>query len=248
MENTLRIALIGYGKMGKEIESIVKERGHQVGAIVEAGQALDTEAVRSCDVAIEFTQPDAAVSSIRQSVEIGLPIVVGTTGWYDAYDEIKEYVLLKKGGLLTATNFSIGVQLFFHFNHYMAKVMRPYAKAYNVVMEEIHHTHKKDAPSGTAITTAEHILSQFPDKKSWVVVAPGEAKEIASDELAIHAFREDEVPGVHKVMWQSSVDELQIIHSAHNRKGFATGAVIAAEWLAGKKGVFTMQDVLGFTT
>lgn len=245
MKEKLKIALIGYGKMGKEIAQICRERGHEIGAIIDAGQTLDSEAIHSCNVAIEFTQPDAAVDNIRACVAHGIPIVVGTTGWYEAYDEVKEHVQANKGGMLTATNFSIGVQLFFHLNTYLAKVMQPYTSSYDVSMEEIHHTHKKDAPSGTAITTAENILSQYPAKKRWIVLGSEDKELPGKEDLPIYAFREDEVPGVHKVFWKSEVDELQVVHSAYNRKGFATGAVVAAEWLVGKSGVFTMQDVLG---
>jgi 4-hydroxy-tetrahydrodipicolinate reductase len=235
----MKIALLGYGKMGREIESIALERGHEV--ILRIGQdnltELSPEALKAADVAIEFSQPEAAPGNIRLCASMQIPIVVGTTGWYKDYEELSAEVKKQGGALLAATNFSIGVQLFFAMNAWLAKLMNP-QKSYQARIEETHHVHKKDVPSGTAITMAECMLAAMPDKKAWSLT-PGK------DELPIVAHRIDEVPGTHDVFYTSAVDEIRLTHTAFNRKGFALGAVVAAEWLQGKKGVFTMQDVIG---
>lgn len=235
----MKIALLGYGKMGHEIEAIALERGHEVVLRIAHDNLneLTADALKRADVAIEFSQPEAAANNIRLCADLQLPIVVGTTGWYAHYDEIAAEVKAKGGALLAATNFSIGVQLFFAVNAWLAKVMHP-QKAYQARIEETHHIHKKDAPSGTAITLAERMLSGLTDKKGWSL-APN------ANELPIIAHRIDEVPGTHDVFYTSDVDEIRLTHTAFNRKGFALGAVIAAEWLQGKKGVYTMQDVIG---
>ena len=235
----MKIALLGYGKMGREIETIALERGHEV--ILRIGhdniQELTAEALKQADVAIEFSQPEAAAANIRLCTSVQLPIVVGTTGWYADYDKISAEVSKQGGALLAATNFSIGVQLFFAMNAWVAKLMQPH-KSYQARIEETHHIHKKDAPSGTAITLAERMLAAMPDKKGWSL-SPG------NDDLAMVAHRIDEVPGTHDVFYTSEVDEIRLTHTAYNRKGFALGAVIAAEWLQDKQGVYTMQDVIG---
>jgi len=235
----MKIALLGYGKMGKEIETIALERGHEV--VLRIGQDnlndLHPAALKSVDIAIEFSQPEAAPANIRLCASLQIPIIVGTTGWYNDYDNLAAEVIKQGGALLAATNFSIGVQLFFAMNAWLAKLMGP-QKSYEARIEETHHVHKKDAPSGTAITLAERMLAGMPDKKTWSLT-PGK------DELPIVAHRIDEVPGTHDVFYTSAVDEIRLTHTAFNRKGFALGAVVAAEWLQGKKGVFTMQDVIG---
>jgi 4-hydroxy-tetrahydrodipicolinate reductase len=235
----MKIALLGYGKMGHEIEAIALERGHEL--VLRIGHEnlseLTAEALCLADVAIEFSQPEAAPANIRCCANLQLPVVVGTTGWYAEYDQIATEVIAKGGALLAATNFSIGVQLFFAMNAWLAKLMHP-QKAYQVRIEETHHIHKKDAPSGTAITLAERMLTGLTDKKGWSLSPK-------SDELQVIAHRIDEVPGTHEVYYTSEVDEIRLTHTAFNRKGFALGAVIAAEWLQGKKGVYTMQDVIG---
>lgn len=245
MNNSLKIALIGYGKMGKEIEKIIIQRGHTVAFIIDKDDILDESYKHKCDVAIEFTEPTAAVQNILTCASLSIPIVVGTTGWYEHYNTICNQINSKQGTLFTATNFSIGVNLFFKANQQLAKLMSKH-NDYSVSMDEIHHTQKKDAPSGTAITTAEHILSVYPHKKGWE--CPQDESNFKNDPqmIQIEAIREDKVPGTHSVYWKSEVDTIELKHTAHNRIGFATGAVIAAEWAYNKKGCFTMDNLLGF--
>lgn len=235
----MKIALLGYGKMGHEIEAIAQERGHTV--VLRIGHEnlhdLTAQSLQTADVAIEFSQPEAAAANIRLCADLQIPIVVGTTGWYAEYEELAAEVKAKGGALLAATNFSIGVQLFFALNSWLAKLMQP-QRTYRARIEETHHVHKKDAPSGTAITLAERMLQGLTDKKGWSL-------KPNSDELPVLAHRIDEVPGTHDVFYTSEVDEIRLTHTAFNRKGFALGAVIAAEWLQGKQGVYTMQDVIG---
>jgi len=236
---TMKIALLGYGKMGREIEAVAQKRGHEV--VLRIGQdnleELTPAALRQADVAIEFSQPEAAPYNIKLCAAIQLPIVVGTTGWYAEYDEITKEVKSKGGALLAATNFSIGVQLFFAVNAWLAKLMHA-QKAYTARIEETHHIHKMDSPSGTAITLAERMLSGLEDKKGWSLTP-------TVDELPILAHRKNEVPGTHDVFYTSEVDEIRLTHTAYNRKGFALGAVVAAEWIKGRQGIYTMQDVIG---
>ncbi len=235
----MKIALLGYGKMGHEIEAIALERGHEV--VLRIGydnlSELTAEALELADIAIEFSQPEAAANNIRLCADLQIPIVVGTTGWYAAYDDLAAEVHTKGGALLAATNFSIGVQLFFALNAWMAKLMNSHP-GYQARIEETHHIHKKDAPSGTAITLAERMLEGLSDKMGWSLTPN-------ANELPVIAHRIDEVPGTHDVFYTSEVDEIRLTHKAFNRRGFALGAVIAAEWLYGKKGVYTMQDVIG---
>lgn len=243
MNKVLKIALIGYGKMGKEIEEAVYKRGHSVGAIIETDTPQKVGLLSGCDVAIEFTQPDAAVQNIQLCLDAKLPIVVGTTGWYQHYEEITQKVKHSDGAILTATNFSIGVNLFFRINELVAGIMQN-QNQYNVSIEEIHHIHKKDAPSGTAITTAERVIAFHNRYENWNLTDSNEST--GDRELPITAIRQDNVPGTHTVSYVSAVDSIEVKHTAFNRKGFAEGSVVAAEWLAGRKGVFTMKDVLGF--
>jgi 4-hydroxy-tetrahydrodipicolinate reductase len=237
----MKIALIGYGKMGKAIEKIALQNGHEIVLTISIENTEDmTQAnLQKADVAIEFTGPESAAENLQKCFEVNLPVVCGSTGWLDKWEEVKNFCTAKDGALVYASNYSIGVNLFFEVNHFLAKLMNEY-DSYEVKLAEIHHTQKKDAPSGTAITLAEQILSNISRKKQWVNkhVEDGEELEIISERI-------DPAPGTHKIKYTSSIDDIEIIHTAHNRTGFATGAVKAAEFLRGKKGVFTMKDVLG---
>jgi 4-hydroxy-tetrahydrodipicolinate reductase len=237
----MKIALFGYGKMGKEIEKVAHERGHEM--ILKADSKTAKEEIYSqlkkADVAIEFSVPGSAVKNIYACFETHTPVVIGTTGWYDEYETVKQKCLQTNNTMLAATNCSFGVNIFFEINKRLAEIMNNQPQ-YNVAIEEIHHIHKLDAPSGTAITIANQIIENLDRKKTW--------KNQLSDnmnDLEIISIREGEVPGTHKVVYSSDIDDIEIIHKAHNRKGFAQGAVIAAEFIAGKKGIFTMKDILG---
>jgi len=237
----MNIALIGYGKMGKAIEEIAMERGHAIVLKVNDENLNDftKENVTRADVAIEFTGPHSAYDNIKSIIEFGIPVVSGSTGWIARINEINKYCDEKKGSFLYASNFSVGVNIFFELNKKLASLMASH-REYAVSMEEIHHTQKKDAPSGTAITLAEQILEQMPQKKKWV---NQESDNVA--ELPIISKREDPVPGTHSIKYSSSIDDIEIIHTAHNRKGFALGAVLAAEFIKNRKGIFSMKEVLG---
>lgn len=236
----MNIALIGYGKMGKEIEKIALSRGHSIVLKVDKDNA-DTytlDELKKADAVIEFSVPHSAVDNIYKCFSAGVPVIVGTTGWLDKLAEVKEKCANSNQALFYASNYSIGVNLFFKLNEYLAKLMNTYPD-YNVTMEEVHHVHKLDAPSGTAITLANQVIEQISDKNKWV-------NELTTNknELGIVSKRIDEVPGTHTITYSSEVDDISITHLAHNRKGFALGAVIAAEWIVGKKGVFGMNDML----
>lgn len=238
----MKIALLGYGKMGKTIEDLAESRGHHIE--LKAGRdGFSDEQIQKCDVAIEFSTPDAAPGNIRRCLVNGIPVVVGTTAWYDHYQELKNLSEETATPMLTATNFSIGVNLFFALNRYLARLMDPY-EDYNVHLEEIHHTEKKDSPSGTAITLAEGIVEVLERKKQWVCQKAHNNPDTDPFTLSIDALRISGVPGTHSVMYDSEIDSIEIKHTAHNRKGFALGAILAAEWLPGKVGVFSMHDVL----
>ena len=236
----MKIALIGYGKMGKAIEGIAIERGHEIVLRIDAEntEALNNDNLQQADLAIEFTNPDSAINNIKQCFDAAIPVVCGTTGWLEHWDQIKADCENKNGTFLYASNFSIGVNLFFELNKKLAQLMQNRPE-YNCSIEEIHHTAKKDAPSGTAITIAENIIASNPNKKNWVL---GETADINS--LSITSKRIDPAPGTHIVSYNSVIDSIEIKHTAHNRIGFATGAVLAAEFLLGKKGVYGMGDVL----
>lgn len=239
--NNLAIAIIGYGKMGKAIEAIATAKGHRV-ILKISSQNIDELTVanlQQCDVAIEFTNPHSAVDNIKKCMEAGVPVVSGSTGWLEHLEEIKKYNEEKKCAFLYASNFSIGVNIFFEVNKKLASLMSAH-KEYNVEVEEIHHTAKKDAPSGTAITIAEQIIQNYAGKNSWV--SDADAKK---DEINIISKRIDPAPGTHHVRYTSPIDDIEIIHTAHNRQGFAGGAVLAAEFIKGKQGLFSMKDVLG---
>lgn len=227
--------------MGKAIEEIAHERGHDVVLRIDHYNLIDftAENIRMADVAIEFTNPHAAFENIRFCMENSIPVVSGTTGWLNQLEDIKAYCKEVNGTFLYASNFSIGVNLFFELNRQLAKLMYPH-KDYSVILKEVHHTQKLDAPSGTAITLAQQLMENYPSKTTWVN-HPSENPA----ELAIISERVDPAPGTHFVKYSSEIDDIEIIHTAHSRKGFATGAVLAAEFLLNKKGVYGMRDVLG---
>lgn len=237
----MKLALIGYGKMGREIEQIAQKRGHEIVSIIDIDNQADfeSEAFRSADVAIEFTVPSVAMANYRKCFAADVPVVSGTTGWLENLPEIKEACSNGKT-FFYASNFSLGVNIFFALNKYLAKIMNGFP-AYEVSMEEVHHIHKLDAPSGTAITLAEGLIEEIDRKTGWV-----EGKKAAPDEIGITAVRRDEVPGIHSITYESDVDSICITHDAKSRKGFALGAVVAAEFTCGKKGFLTMKDMLPF--
>lgn len=239
---TLKLALIGYGKMGQLIEKIAVSRGHQIVCTINStSDETEWGKLKLADAAIEFTQPHAAFANIVRCFDANVPVAVGTTGWYNQLDAVKALCERDNRSILCATNFSIGVNLVFHLNKILAGLMETHAE-YDVKIEEIHHTMKKDAPSGTAITLAEGILQNLHRKTEWKLSE--DAKQ--QSDLSIHAIRRDEVPGTHTITYTSDIDDIELKHTAHNRSGFATGAVIAAEWLHDKKGFHTMNDLLGF--
>jgi 4-hydroxy-tetrahydrodipicolinate reductase len=231
----MKIALLGYGKMGKVIERIALERGHEI--VLKKDQDTPFDGLKNADVAIDFSVPDSAVANISECLNNGIPVISGTTGWLTNYPKMVQLCEEKNGSFIYGSNFSLGVNVFFELNEYLAKVMAN-LKQYNVSMEEIHHTQKLDAPSGTAITLAEGIIKNT-NYANWTLETP------ISNEIHIDAKRIENVPGTHSIFYDSEVDQIEIKHTAHSREGFALGAVIAAEWLIGKKGVFTMKDVLG---
>ncbi|RHO60745.1 4-hydroxy-tetrahydrodipicolinate reductase [Coprobacter fastidiosus] len=237
----MKIALIGYGKMGHAIEQIALQRGHEIVSVIDVNNQEDfmSDAFKSADVAIEFSMPAVAMDNYRRAFAAGVPVVSGTTGWLEHLPEIKE--ACKAGQtFFYASNFSLGVNIFFALNKYLAKIMNDFP-AYDVRMVETHHVHKLDAPSGTAITLAEGLIDNIERKNKWV-----EGKEPAEDEIGICSVREGEVPGIHTVIYESDVDTISITHDAKSRMGFALGAVVAAEFTCGKKGFLTMQDMLKF--
>ena len=238
----MKIALICYGKMGKTIEQIALSRGHQIVSIVDINNPEEFQSAnfKSADVAIEFTTPATAFDNYMKSFAAGVPVVSGTTGWLDRIGEIKEKCEKEGKTFFYASNFSIGVNIFFALNKYLAKIMNNFP-SYNISMTETHHIHKLDAPSGTAITLAEGILENVDRKERWTL----ETAEQPTD-LPIHAIREGEVPGIHEVTYESDVDYISIKHDAKSRAGFALGAVVAAEFTAGKKGFLGMDDMLQF--
>ena len=238
----MKIGIIGYGKMGRAIEKEAVARGHEI-AFTIGREKIDIGILRNADVAIEFSVPEAAPENIKSCIDAGIPVVVGTTAWYDHYDEIVQYVKDHNGSLFTASNFSIGVNLFFEVNRHLARLMNEYGQ-YDVEMEETHHIHKLDAPSGTAITLAEGLISKLNRKKQWVCQEGDTTLHSGSLDLKIIAHREDEVPGTHVVRYFSEIDEIEIKHTAKSRLGFAQGAVVASEWIIKNKGVFTMKDLL----
>jgi 4-hydroxy-tetrahydrodipicolinate reductase len=239
----MRIGLIGYGKMGKAIEMIALERGHTISWKASLESPLESQDFSLIDCAIEFTQPQSAVNHIKKCLAENTPIVVGTTGWNSFYDEVKDLCLKLNGSLLHSSNFSIGVNIFFQINELLAKLMSNHSD-YKARVEEIHHTQKIDSPSGTAITLANGILENNESYLSWVC-GENEEPHVNEKQLGVTAYRLPNVPGTHTIEYKSEVDSIKITHEAFNRNGFALGAVLAAEWLNGKNGLFTMKDVLG---
>lgn len=236
----MRIALVGYGKMGKIIESIALNRGHQISVKVNIENYTDIQSIskENTDIAIEFTQPESVLVNLTTLFKKQIPVVCGTTGWLKHKPEMDALCQANDTAFFYASNYSIGVNIFFKLNEYLARMMQKYPE-YQVKIEEIHHTEKKDAPSGTAITLAEGIIKNYPEKKTWVNI-----DSLKESELSIISKREPQVPGTHTIEYQSSIDLIAIKHLAHSREGFATGAVLAAEWLKDKKGVFGMDDML----
>lgn len=234
----MKIALIGYGKMGKSIEALATEHGHSI-YIYDRSRPLTDLNITSPDVAIEFSSPDSAEFNIKACLDAGIPVVCGTTGWTENKSNIEDYCRETNGTFFYASNFSLGVNLFFRVNEYLAELMCRHAQ-YHASITEVHHTQKKDAPSGTAISLAEGIIKQNPNLNRWIL------NEKAEKAIPIHAERKDPFPGTHTVLYQSSIDEISITHQAHSRKGFAAGALEVAEWIPGRKGILTMRDFLGF--
>ena len=230
----MKIALLGYGKMGKTIETIALKRGHE---IVLKTSSTPNQDIKKADVAIDFSIPSAAVNNISNAINNNIPIISGTTGWLDDYDKVVALSNEKQGAFIYASNFSLGVNLFFELNKNLAKMMAK-LENYTVSLEEIHHTQKLDAPSGTAISLANAIISNNNNYQSWSL------NNDENNTLPITAKRIENVPGTHSIEYKSPIDSIEIKHTAHSREGFALGAVVAAEWIIGKKGVFTMKDVL----
>jgi len=230
----MKIALLGYGKMGKVIERIALERGHEI--VLKKDESNTYNGLSTADVAIDFSIPTAAVDNISNCFHANVPVVSGTTGWLEHYDEMVKLCNEKQGGFISSSNFSLGVNIFFELNEYLAKIMAQF-DSYKVTMEEIHHTQKLDAPSGTAISLAKGVIENS-NYANWTL------DQAKNNEIHIEAKRIGDVPGTHTVTYDSNVDSIKLKHTAHNREGFALGAVIAAEWLAGKKGIYSMKDVL----
>ncbi len=237
----MRIALIGYGKMGKAIEEVALQRGHEM--VIKIDQPnlheFTKENMARAEAAIEFTSPHTAFDNVKKCLEFDVPVICGSTGWTERLEEMKNICTDKNGAFIYSSNYSVGVNIFFEVNKKLAALMAPHP-AYEVILEETHHTQKKDAPSGTAITLAEQILEQVQRKKQWV----NELSDHPED-LEIISQRIDPAPGTHSIKYSSVIDDIEIIHTAHNRQGFATGAVLAAEFIKNKKGFFTMKEVLG---
>ncbi len=238
----MRIALIGYGKMGKAIEEIAVHRGHEIVLKIDEYNLAEfnKENISKADIAIEFTGPHSAYENVKKTLNFDIPLICGSTGWLEKLDEVKKLCAARNGSFIYASNYSVGVNIFFELNKKLAALMAP-DKDYEVQVTEIHHTQKKDAPSGTAITIAEQILESIGRKKTWV-------NHISDnpEDLEIISERVDAAAGTHKVKYSSTVDDIEIIHTAHNRQGFALGAVLAAEFIKDKKGIYEMKDVLGF--
>ena len=237
----MKIALIGAGKMGSAIQEISQQRGHRIALTIDSStqHLLTSESLREADVAIEFTSPLSAFQNVSRCLEAGIPTVCGSTGWTSSLETVAALCRQLNGSFIYASNFSIGVNLFFEINKTLAKLMSKHSN-YDVSLHEIHHTQKKDAPSGTAITLAEQVMEVLPHKTKWI----NEVSNVASD-LVITSERIDPAPGTHTITYASAIDSIEITHTAHNRKGFASGALLAAEFAATHQGIFSMKDVLG---
>ena len=238
----MNIAIIGYGKMGHEIEKICRERGHNIVCTIDVGEEskFDSEEFKNADIAIEFSAPESALNNYKRAFAGNVPVVSGTTGWLDNIDEVKQACEKDGQTFFYASNFSLGVNILFAVNKYLANIMEDFPE-YNVHVDETHHIHKLDAPSGTAITIAEGILESLERKKQWEL-----DKQTNDDDLQINAFRKNEVPGIHTIKYESEVDSIELTHDAKSRKGFALGAVVAAEFTVKNKGFLGMEDLLPF--
>lgn len=239
----MKIALIGVGKMGKAVAEHAQSKGHEIVLSVDAlnQHELTSENLQKADVAIEFTRPDAVIGNLKKCLLAQIPVVCGTTGWHDAYDQVKDEFLSREGSLLSATNFSVGVNILFQLNIELSKWMNNQT-AYHPYLREWHHTRKLDQPSGTAVTLANDLIHHHPETIAWQLT---HSNEIPPDHvLGITSIREGEIIGTHELTWKSPIDQITIKHEAFSRDGFAAGAVLAAEWLIGRKGVFGMADVL----
>lgn len=232
----MKIALVGYGKMGQIIDELATKKGHQI--VAKLNETPTISSLNNAEVVIEFSNPEVAFNNIKFCLENKIPVICGTTGWLSQKPEIEKIAVQNETAFLYGSNFSLGVNLFFEINRKLAEMMAKFPE-YNVQLEEIHHTHKKDAPSGTAISLAEDIIENNSTFDAWKLDAT------ENKNLGIDAIRKDEVPGTHSVFYKSEVDEIEIKHTAFNRNGFAMGAIVAAEWILGKKGIFSMKDVLG---
>jgi 4-hydroxy-tetrahydrodipicolinate reductase len=246
----MNLALLGYGKMGRIIERIAMDRGHHIVLRIDAfnHEDLTAENLQKADVAIDFSTPASVLDNINVCFQAGVPVVVGTTGWYGKLQEVKNKCEAGNKSVLYASNFSVGVNIFFHINKVLAHIMNRYAQ-YEVQVEEIHHTQKLDSPSGTAMTIAEEIIDQLVRKNEWVNELVGDTEEVVikPEQLLIESHRLEEVPGTHTVIYSSEVDEIEIKHTAHSRTGFALGAVVAAEWMKGRKGFYNITDMFDFS-
>jgi len=244
VNTSMNIAIIGYGKMGKSIEKEALKLNHQIIARID-DQNFSPNDLTAADVAIEFSQPAVAVDNIKTCFEANLPVVVGTTGWYQHYDEVCKLARDKNQTLFTATNFSIGVNLLFHINLKFAQLMNQFPQ-YDIQMTETHHLEKLDHPSGTASTLAQDIIKSVDRKINYIGLLENEQKQLSTSDLSISCKREENVPGFHQITYSSDIDEISISHNAKNRNGFTQGAIMAAEWVKDKKGIFTMNDLLKF--
>ncbi len=249
----MKIALLGYGKMGKIIEKIATDRKHEIVLKIDYDNQheLTAENLQKADVAIELSTPATAISNIEACLAADVPVVVGTTGWYNELPRLKQLCTDGNHAMVYGTNYSVGVNIFFHINKILAKLMSEYAY-YDVQVEEIHHTQKLDSPSGTAITIAEGIIENVGSKKEWVNVLASDNTEttedpLKNDQLLIESFRMENVPGTHTVIYDSEVDSIELKHTAHSRAGFGLGAVMAAEWIKDKKGCHPVQDMFNFS-
>jgi len=246
----MNIVLFGYGKMGRLIEQFALQRGHEIHLIVDESNRANirVEDLDGADMAIDFSVPQGAIGNISLCFEANIPIVVGTTGWYEHLETVRQSCEVGNNSMLYGSNFSVGVNVLFHINKMLAKAMEPY-RSYDVQVEEIHHTQKLDAPSGTAITLAEGILKHYPSKTKWInnLVGDGAEKIPAREELLIESHRLDDVPGTHTVVYSSDIDQIELKHTAHNRKGFAYGAILAAEWLSERTGFYEVRDMFDFS-
>jgi 4-hydroxy-tetrahydrodipicolinate reductase len=235
----MKILLVGYGKMGKTIERVAKDRGHEIAGRIDIDNPTDLDTARA-DVAIEFSHPDAAFNNVKKCIERNISVVCGTTGWLAHKGEIEKLTMEKGSTFFYASNYSLGVNVFFKLNEHLARMMNRF-NDYDVSIDEVHNAEKKDAPSGTAITLAEGIIKQLDRKKKWIKGSSDRA-----DEIDVQSFRIDDVPGTHLIRYASPIDDIEIKHTAHTREGFAIGAVMVAEWIRGKKGVLNMDDFLKF--